>query len=175
MKKQLTIGRDSRCDIPINDPTDVVSRNHATIEIDGSKYYIVDTSRNGTYVNGMKISSQERVPVNRNDEISFAHVQTLDWNLVPKSQSSWVYILIAVAAVFVAVAVVLVATSSDKKAEPKVVVPEVVIENSEIKSDVVIIPAPEKKPEKPKKKEAPKKKAPKKVEPKPEEIIDAIY
>lgn len=110
MKKILTIGRDAQCDICINDSTDVVSRNHAILEIGrNGKYFIVDQSRNGTYVNGMRISSNEKVPVTRNDVISLAHVRELDWSLVPKNNDYllWGGVASAVVIVLVAVAILL--------------------------------------------------------------------
>lgn len=110
MKKILTIGRDVQCDICINDSTDVVSRNHAILEIGkNGKYFIIDQSRNGTYVNGMRISQNEKVPVTRKDVISLAHVRELDWSLVPKSGNPilWVGIAAAVVAVLVCVALLL--------------------------------------------------------------------
>lgn len=109
MKKFLTIGRDSQCDICIVDKSDVVSRQHAILEIGGGgKYYITDKSRNGTYVNGIKIAANERVPVTRKDIISLAHIQELDWNQVPKN-NTLIYGIIAVG-VLVVVAVVLLLT-----------------------------------------------------------------
>ena len=59
MKKVYTIGRDPQSDIVINDNTDVVSRLHATIRIEGSKMFLIDQSQNGTYVNGMRMSVNE--------------------------------------------------------------------------------------------------------------------
>ena len=58
MKKIYTIGRDGGCDIVIPDNTDVISRLHATIRVESNdKIYLTDQSRNGTYINGMKMSS----------------------------------------------------------------------------------------------------------------------
>lgn len=110
MKKILTIGRDAQCDICINDSTDVVSRNHAVLEIGkNGKYFITDQSRNGTYVNGMRISQNEKVPVTRNDVISLAHVRELDWAVVPKGTNAMLITGIAVAvAAVIAVVVLLV-------------------------------------------------------------------
>lgn len=100
MKQILTIGRGLHCDIVLNDATDVVSREHATLEIDKSgKYYLVDISRNGTYVNGMRIMPNQRVQVSRGDVISFAHVQALDWNRVPRPFTIKPYLLYAAIAV----------------------------------------------------------------------------
>lgn len=85
MKKIYTIGRDEGCDIVIPDNTDVISRLHATIRVESNdKIYIIDQSLNGTYVNGMKMSSNVEIPVSRKDVISFAHIYELDWTLIPK-------------------------------------------------------------------------------------------
>ena len=70
--KALSIGREQGCDIVINDSTDVISRRHAILNISSSgKITIVDQSRNGTYVNGIRISQNVPVPVTRKDIISF--------------------------------------------------------------------------------------------------------
>ena len=90
MKKIYTIGRDPQNDIVINDPTNVVSRSHATIKIDGSKISIIDQSQNGTYVNGMRMSSNQEFPVTRKDSISFANVAELDWSLIPDPRKAYV-------------------------------------------------------------------------------------
>ena len=66
MKKIYTIGRDEGCDIVIPDNTDVISRLHATIRIEaGDKIFLTDQSRNGTYINGMKMTSNVEIPVSR--------------------------------------------------------------------------------------------------------------
>lgn len=102
MKKFLTIGRNPACDICIPDSTDVVSREHAILEIGkGGKYFLIDKSRNGTYVNGIKMSSNEKIPVTREDVISFAHVRDLDWSLVPKNNTVKVWTIAIVAAIVV--------------------------------------------------------------------------
>ena len=83
MKKVYTIGRDLQSDIVIEDDSDIISRLHATIRFDGSKMYIIDQSQNGTYVNGMRMSANEEVPVSRKDTVSFANVAELDWSRLP--------------------------------------------------------------------------------------------
>ena len=88
MKKIYTIGRDEGCDIVIPDSTDVISRLHATIRVESNnKIYLTDQSRNGTYINGMKMSSNVEIPVSRKDIVSLAHIYELDWSLVPKQRS----------------------------------------------------------------------------------------
>ena len=100
--KALSIGREQGCDIVINDSTDVISRRHAILNISSSgKITIVDQSRNGTYVNGIRISQNVPVPVTRKDIISFAHVAKLDWNAVPKSNSTMSYIIMGIVGVLV--------------------------------------------------------------------------
>lgn len=102
--KVYSIGRESGCDIIINDSTDVVSRRHAILNVSPTgKMTIVDQSHNGTYVNGIKISPNVPVPVTRKDNISFAHVARLDWNLVPRSNAPMRYAIIGVAVVAIIV------------------------------------------------------------------------
>ena len=94
MKKIYTIGRDEGCDIVIPDSTDVISRLHATIRVEANdKIFITDQSKNGTYVNGMKMSSNVEIPVSRKDVVSFAHIYNLDWSLVPKQKSNTIKIV----------------------------------------------------------------------------------
>ena len=97
MKKIYTIGRDPQCDIVIPDDTDVISRLHATLRIDDrGGYYLIDQSRNGTYVNGMKMSSNVEIPVTRQDVISFAHIYNLDWSVVPKARTPFLKNLLVI-------------------------------------------------------------------------------
>ena len=98
--KVYSIGRENGCDIVINDSTDVISRRHAVLNVAPSgKMTIVDQSHNGTYVNGIRISPNVPFPVTRKDNISFAHVARLDWNIIPKPISPLKYVLIAFAAI----------------------------------------------------------------------------
>lgn len=100
--KVYSIGREVGCDIVINDSTDVISRRHATLNVTSSgKMTIIDQSHNGTYVNGIRISPNVPVPVTRNDNVSFAHVARLDWNMVPKSTNPVMYAVIALIALVI--------------------------------------------------------------------------
>lgn len=126
MKKVYTIGRDPQSDIVINDNTDVVSRLHATIRIEGSKMFLIDQSQNGTYVNGMRMSANEEIPVTREDTISFANVAELDWTLLPdpkKTQMKTIGIvvatLIAIAAIVFGVLYFMDDKGKTTKEEPK--------------------------------------------------------
>lgn len=105
--KIYSIGRDINCNIVIDDNTDVISRRHATLNVSSSgKMTIVDQSHNGTYVNGIRIASNQPVPVTRKDNVSFAHVARLDWNAVPKPISPMVWAGIALAAVLVVLGII---------------------------------------------------------------------
>jgi len=92
--KVYSIGREAGCDIVINDNSDATSRRHATLTVMSSgKMTITDQSRNGTYVNGIKISPNVAVPVTRKDNISFAHVYRLDWNQIPNPTGIKQYVI----------------------------------------------------------------------------------
>ena len=106
MKKVYTIGRDPQSDIVINDKTDVVSRLHATIRIDGSKMFLIDQSQNGTYVNGMRMSANEEIPVSREDTISFANVAELDWTLLPNYKKAQMRTIAIVVSALIAIAAI---------------------------------------------------------------------
>lgn len=111
MKKLYTIGRDLQNDIVIDDDSDVISRLHATIRFDGSKMYIIDQSQNGTYVNGMRMSANEEVPVSRKDTISFANVVELDWSRLPdpgkaRMKKIWIALLSLLALLLIIWAIV---------------------------------------------------------------------
>ena len=70
MKKIYTIGRDEGCDIVIPDSTDVISRLHATIRVESNdKIYLIDQSRNGTYVNGNVYVLGDVIDLQNNDVI----------------------------------------------------------------------------------------------------------
>ncbi len=108
MKRVLTIGRDDSCDIHINDNTDVVSRHHAIVEVGRfGKYYIVDQSRNGTYVNGSRIPTQQKHALRRGDEVSLAHTAILDWEQVPKD-NTLLHIIIGVVSALILIAAIIV-------------------------------------------------------------------
>lgn len=100
--KALSIGRDQACDIVVHDSTDVISRRHAILNISSSgKMTLVDQSRNGTYVNGIRISPNVPFPVTRKDIVSLAHVAKLDWNMVPKTASPMRYAIMGVIIVLI--------------------------------------------------------------------------
>ena len=99
MKKSFTIGRDPQNDIVISDPSDLVSRLHATLKVDKKGHYrIMDQSTNGTYVNGIRVEKFAEVPVSRKDDITFASVASFDWDEVPRPNNvkSWLIPLLCV-------------------------------------------------------------------------------
>lgn len=117
--KTYSIGRDLECDIVINDNTDVISRRHAILNVSSSgKMTILDQSSNGTYVNGIRISSNVPVPVTRKDSVSFAHVAKLDWNLIPRFNTWIKYLLIVLAAAAIIVASYFAYTYCTKETPP---------------------------------------------------------
>ena len=101
--KSYTIGREENSNIIISDPSKMVSRHHATLTVNGTKMTIMDHSSNGTFINGIKISSNTPVPVTRKDVVSFANIYDLDWNRIPNPANKIVAIccsaLIAIAAI----------------------------------------------------------------------------
>lgn len=102
MIKQFTIGRGDDCQIRIQDPTQKVSRNHATLKImKNRKFFITDHSTNGTWVNGVKISPNADYPVKRGDVISFANVAEFNWDLIPKAANKHIVYTLIVALLFI--------------------------------------------------------------------------
>lgn len=101
--KSYTIGREETCSIVIPDSSQMVSRLHATLNVDGGKMTITDSSSNGTYINGIRISSGIPVPVTRKDVVTFAQVAELDWKLIPNSGLRTLWITLATVLVLAAV------------------------------------------------------------------------
>lgn len=100
--KSYTIGREETCNIVISDSSQMVSRMHATLTLDGSKMTITDSSSNGTYINGIRIASGTAVPVTRKDVVSFAQVAELDWKQIPNPGRRTLWIVVAVLAALAA-------------------------------------------------------------------------
>lgn len=103
MQKVYVIGRDVSCDIVVEDSNNYVSRQHATLRIDGKNMFITDHSTNGTYRNGILLDSNVEYPVSREDEISFGNGVFFDWNRIPgnrnrsKPRCFFAYVFLAVA------------------------------------------------------------------------------
>ena len=80
--KTITIGRGDGCNIYIDDES--MSRRHAIIKIPTfGEMEIVDMSKNGTSVNGIRLRPNVPFPVSRKDVVTFADVAQLDWSKVP--------------------------------------------------------------------------------------------
>lgn len=77
--RNISIGRDSSCDIVINN--DRVSRFHASITPAGNGYIFRDTSNNGTRINGTMVRNSER-PIRFGDQILLAGNIPLPWNRI---------------------------------------------------------------------------------------------
>lgn len=135
--KVYSIGRDLGCDIIIDDNTDVISRRHATLNVESSgKMTIVDLSHNGTYVNGIRINQNVPVPVTRNDTVSFAHVAQLDWNQIPNTQGVIIrYVLIALLAGLLIGGAIWGYTSFMSKPDPTVAPTPVTVDSAALKKE----------------------------------------
>lgn len=79
----ISIGKSSSCTVCI--PNDYVSSYHAEILLlDNGDIYLTDCgSKNGTFLNGKRISPNVDVPVRRGDRIEFDTV-LLNWGVIPQ-------------------------------------------------------------------------------------------
>ena len=128
--RSISIGRDESCDVVIIDRTNVVSRRHAVITIDNfGRMTITDYSSNGTYINGIRMTENVAVPINRKDTISFARVIDLDWNTIPDIKSRNIKISIITAVVISAIAIILCIIFDNEKTGQNSQTPEITIEN----------------------------------------------
>jgi uncharacterized membrane protein YhaH (DUF805 family) len=76
---EISIGRDSSCDIHVDERYDDVSRKHATVVADGTGLLLKDFSTNGSYVNGQKIHHSKCV-IRQGDQIILGRNFCLSWN-----------------------------------------------------------------------------------------------
>lgn len=80
----ITIGRNKDNRYIIHDPANRVSGNHAEIMVhNDNSITLMDTSTNGTTLNGKKIERNVEVQIKRTDKIVFASTHTLDWGKIP--------------------------------------------------------------------------------------------
>lgn len=83
-----TVGRSESCSLVVLDPPKKVSRHHLDVINEHGKFFVIDQSTNGTYINGSRIRSRERVLIQRTDHIRLADSFVLDINsLFPLVQS----------------------------------------------------------------------------------------
>lgn len=81
----ISLGRSSRNDIVIKDK--FVSKNHLLIREKNQRYYLEDLgSANGTFLNGVKVDSNEFIELQNNDKIGVGFIQFIfvdkRWNCV---------------------------------------------------------------------------------------------
>ena len=117
--KTITIGRGDGCTITIDD--EMMSRRHAIIKIPTfGKMEVVDMSKNGTFVNGVRLRPNVPFPVTRKDVVNFADVHQLDWSKIPDPLKYYKLGTIIVAGLIVLLLAIALAKSlfSDSKEEP---------------------------------------------------------
>jgi hypothetical protein len=68
---------DERNDLVISDSAGLVSRFHCTLIRSGPAYYLVDTSSNGTFLNGEAVGRDDHVLLENGDEIAIAEVSRI--------------------------------------------------------------------------------------------------
>ena len=70
----ISLGRSSRNDVVIKDK--FVSKNHLLIREKNQRYYLEDLgSANGTFLNGVKIDTNELIELQNNDKIGVGFIQ----------------------------------------------------------------------------------------------------
>jgi len=88
--KTYKIGRNPDNDIVIQDDTLIVSRYHATLNVNSTgSITIIDNSTNGTFINGTKVQKGVETYLRKGDEVRFGKSCRLDWSKidVPTSNS----------------------------------------------------------------------------------------
>jgi serine protease Do len=87
--KTIRIGRKPDNDIVITDETQTVSGYHAVLKVsDNGSITLCDSSTNGTYINGIKVSKDVDVSVKKGDEVRLGPHVLLDWSkiIIPSQQ-----------------------------------------------------------------------------------------
>lgn len=98
--KIIVIGRGEDADVRIEDS--LISRRHATIKmLPMGKMEIRDLSKNGTFVNGIRLAVNKPVRITRKDVVSFARVSQLDWKEIPDPMKPYRIVVVIVAALIV--------------------------------------------------------------------------
>jgi hypothetical protein len=87
MKRKITIGRDASCQIQVNDPSQKVSRIHASLFWDGHRLILEDQSTNGTVVNG-RFVHHSKIEIKKGDAIYLGNTVLLSWNEINQFISS---------------------------------------------------------------------------------------
>lgn len=79
--REITIGRDRRCDIDLDPKCEFASSHHASVYMDGSQLMYRDKSRNGTMINNISVHNRA-VPINYGDIIMIAGRYQLNWSQI---------------------------------------------------------------------------------------------
>lgn len=82
---QHIIGRHPTSSHTVLDSPDA-SRTHATITWDGETWRLMDSSTNGSYINGKRLARGESQQLNTNDNISFANPNGDIWTLLDSDE-----------------------------------------------------------------------------------------
>ncbi|MDE5998251.1 MAG: FHA domain-containing protein, partial [Muribaculaceae bacterium] len=80
---KITIGRDPKNDIRIDDHWDTVSNRHGEISYSNGQLTFTDHSSNGTVINGQKIQNTA-VGIYRGDSIRLANAFNLEWSVIER-------------------------------------------------------------------------------------------
>ncbi len=80
---RISIGRDSRNDIHVDERWDTVSNRHGEIVYENGMLTFIDHSSNGTVINGQKIQNTS-VGIYRGDDILLANVYPLEWEVIER-------------------------------------------------------------------------------------------
>lgn len=118
--KKYTIGRGDDSDIIVSDPKGLVSRHHALLKAyPNGGYELIDLSKNGTFVNGIRIAAHKPVKVKRKDVIVFANSSKLEWEEVPEPYK-WVKLtaMIGIGIAIVLLALLATRLAGNEKPEP---------------------------------------------------------
>ncbi|KAK1892414.1 Serine/threonine-protein kinase Chk2 [Dissostichus eleginoides] len=82
---QYLFGRGSSCNYVLNDPDDteskkfrIYSKRHLRIYREGSEVFVVDLSNNGTFVDGIRIGKDKKLPLVNNAVIALAEPRNKD-------------------------------------------------------------------------------------------------
>lgn len=111
--KKLILGRGEDCDVYLNDNKGLISRKHAILKIRPmGKYEITDVSKNGTFINGIRMKPHVPYNVKRKDIIVFANTSKLDWDDIP-DYSKWIKVGFAGMLVMLAIAICCLICLSD--------------------------------------------------------------
>lgn len=83
VRKRITIGRDSRNDVHIDEQWDTVSNRHGEISYENGKLTFEDHSSNGTVINGQKVHNTS-VGIYPGDSIRLANSFDLEWSVIER-------------------------------------------------------------------------------------------